>query len=1043
MRSIGGYTLLTRLGSGHLGDVFYAQHPDATDASDPLAIKVVRPDLVEDLKFSRLLLAEAPAAIAFAHPAAADVRAIDRDRNDAFVAMAYTAGQPLSLLIQRARVENDKVDHRLIAWIGSELASALAAAHEIPWFAGAPAMMAHGALAPRGVLLAYDGRVKLLGLGLGRCRATVPMTLARLPYAAPEVLKGGDPTPRADIFSLGTLLYEAFSGRNIFRRANEEQTKAAVIDGNVPPLNSTNLDVDPSIGDLIAQMMAPRIDARPASMVEVRTALAAAAGSGGHVDALALRLKKAFREEREASERMIEAAHRAQASAPPKPRVQSGIGPIAQPLAEDEDDDFDIAEGTPVAEEDDTPAEQVALNRDDTPVVSGPPPILEDAPPIPGSPAIPPPPPPRSASGPRIGSARPTPRIGTLETPVIMTPPPSDPDMQVQVKMPATGPDTFGPTEDIAPEHTTQDPALRERVARYRVEAVIARSATVVTFLAKDPNVGRSVVVKAMDPSFSSDARLTRAEWVRLFKREARVAGRLAHPNLPAVLDAGRDRDVYFVVYEHIAGESLAKAIQREALISQRRVREIVVAVAEALAHMHEMGVVHCDVRPSNVMLEEGGRVRLVDLSMASVIGEPPHPLLASNAMALSPEYLDGHGYTASSDQFALGMLVYQMLVGSRPFKGVDDAQLVAAIRSVDPTPPEQVESYVNPILSEMCMRMLEKDPTRRYENCGAIASRLSGSQIPRTQSDISLPEASTTDRNVAVAARVSVESIASAFVAVCERVSTLTTQPFADGAAEPAEAARAVARRLGTDETTETLAVLAASLSDLSNRLLVSVGSEEMAPLRPPELAPVFDAMHQLEMATEPDESRPLAAEIAYVVGAYYGATRPRGIRTRVSPRRAVLALKDVAEPRVRPGLVEAFVEFLRETISALDLSPAAADAPRVLVAGSVSSDALLHALEFDGYVVEEATDGHEAWEKLRHHGYRGAVVDAGLPGRDGVSLVKLCRAHPDTAEVRFVLVGNGSEMDNLDPDPTVRLAAADIAVDDLRMAVKRLLEA
>ncbi len=1027
MRTIGRYALLSRLGSGHLGDVFHAHEGEEADGAERLAVKVFRADLVEDLKFSRQLLAGAPVAKAFEHPNAVRVYEIDREGTEAYLAMPLLEGQPLSLLVQRARVDGQRIHHPLIAWIGAQIASALHAAHQLPWFAGANAMKIHGALSPRSVFLTYDGRVKLLGLAIGRARHAVDLTLARLPYAAPELVKGdAEPTPRSDMFSFGALLYEAFSTRNIFRRANEEDTRAAITNGNVPPLNSTNLDVDASIGDLIAEMMAPRIDARPDSLQVVADALETAAGNAtSFPESLSLLMQTTFREERDAAARMLSAATRAQSTArAARPRVQSGIARLAgaevTPVDVDLDDDIPIAEATPVPERAPTPPRRAEPQMGRA--------VGE-----------------WSTDVPRASEPEPEPALDTAITIDERMPPeiaavvaakqglPAMPARAAEVppaQDPGERPSTSGPL-DVAEDFDLSD---RKRVARYRVKEVIARSATAVTFYAKDPNVGRYVVVKAFDPDHATDARLPRSEWVRLFKREARLAALVSHANLPTLFDAGRDESVYFVTYEVAQGETLAQLLRTSAMMSQSQVRRVVVAVAEALAHLHARGIVHCDVRPSNVLVAPDGRVRLLDLSMAAGVEDAPHPLLASNAMALSPEYLDGHGYGPSSDQFALGMLLYQMLVGTRPFKGLDDDELVRAIRSHDPAAPEDVEPHVNPILSQLCMKMLAKDPAERFASCADIVEALSGSKVPRPDSTRPTVSAEATDRDRAVAARISVESITSAYVAMCERIATMTTQPFqAPGETDtPAEAARAVARRLKTDEPTEVLAMMAASLRDLADRLRLDLREEGLADVFPAELSPVLRALAQMATGEDVPGTLPIASEIAHVVEVYFAATRPRGDRERTSPRRAVLSLRDTVSPFVRSDVVAAFVEHLRETISALDLSPARADAKKVL---------LVHALEFDGFVVEEATDGHVAWEKLRHRGYVGAVLDAALPGRDGASLIRLCRAHPDTAHMRFVLVGGGETADLLSPDPSVELLADAIAVDELRLAVSRLL--
>ncbi|MEO1334901.1 MAG: serine/threonine-protein kinase, partial [Myxococcota bacterium] len=325
MRRVGGYSLSTRLASGSLGDVFLAR-PVHDRAAEESAVKLIRTEFMADLRFARLFMAERPTAEGFRHPNAVSIRKIERINNDAAVEMELLAGQPLGAVAQRSRIEHDPLPHRLAAWIGAKVASALIEAHQTPWFSGSPAPMVHGALAPRSVFLTYSGQVYLLGLGLGRARHVVPPSSSRLPYLAPEIIQGRDLTTRTDVYGLAVVLYEAFTGRSLFRRASPEATRAAVLQANVPRLNARNLDIDPDIGDLLADMMAPRPAARPEDLVAAQEALLAAAGSddAGFQRSLATIMRARFREEQEAFQRQIAVANRQ-----PGSQVISGIGPVA------------------------------------------------------------------------------------------------------------------------------------------------------------------------------------------------------------------------------------------------------------------------------------------------------------------------------------------------------------------------------------------------------------------------------------------------------------------------------------------------------------------------------------------------------------------------------------------------------------------------------------------------------------------------------------------------------------------------------------------
>ena len=331
MRRVGGYTLSTRLASGALGDVFLGR-PNHAQIAPEIAVKVIRPELMSDLRFARLLMAERPSAEGFQHPSSVDIKQITRVNDDAIVVMELLAGQPFGALVQRVRIDKGTLSHRCIAWIGAQIASVLVKAHRTPWFSGAAAPVVHGALAPRSVFVTYDGQVRLLGLGLGRARNVAPPSSTRLPFLAPEILQGRDLTARADVYGLAVLLYEAFTGRSLFRRSTAEATKAAVQQANVPRLNARNLDVNPDIGDLLAEMMAPRPAARPGDLELVHDALRSAADGTDESfqRSLAALMQAGFREEQEAFQRQLAVANRR-----PGSQVVSGVGPVARDRSSD------------------------------------------------------------------------------------------------------------------------------------------------------------------------------------------------------------------------------------------------------------------------------------------------------------------------------------------------------------------------------------------------------------------------------------------------------------------------------------------------------------------------------------------------------------------------------------------------------------------------------------------------------------------------------------------------------------------------------------
>ncbi len=318
MHGLGRYVLSTRLSSGALGDLFVAR--DRAKDGPPCLLKRVHDTVASGPHVTRLLHTEAPAGIAFAHASAVRFIEFGRATDTQFLVFEMVRGQPLSDVLRRTRVDGEPLGQRMIAWIGAEVARVLGAAHGQSWFEGAASPMVHGAVSPRGIIVGYDGKIQLTGLGYGRARSRVEPAMGRMAFAAPEVLNGRDIAVRTDVYGLGITLHYAFAGRSVYRRRDLEATRAAVLAGNAPPLPPRSLHT-PQVGELLQQMMAPRVDARPASMAAVQALLTGAAGDAADFQSqLGARVASLFADEREAQDRRLDVAVRPNS----KPRFISG-----------------------------------------------------------------------------------------------------------------------------------------------------------------------------------------------------------------------------------------------------------------------------------------------------------------------------------------------------------------------------------------------------------------------------------------------------------------------------------------------------------------------------------------------------------------------------------------------------------------------------------------------------------------------------------------------------------------------------------------------
>lgn len=322
MRSVGDFNLSTRLSAGDLGDVFLAL-PEGGGA--PVALTLVHARLMEDLGFARALTTEAPAAIALEHPAVVQTLHLERGLPETFFVREFVQGQPFGQLLRRARQAEAPLPQPLICWIGAQLAEALDVVHARDWFAEAGQPMVHGALSPRSLMLGYDGRVCLLGVGVGRAKQRVEVSSRRLPYLAPELLLGKSISVETDAYGLGLLLYEAITGRSLFRRGSADETRAAIREAAAPPLSARQLSVDPALSDWVARLMAPRRHARPSDLAEVSAYLRSLAPeSDGHYrELLAGLVSTHFEEERTRLERRLAPAESPPPPAPPETAVEN------------------------------------------------------------------------------------------------------------------------------------------------------------------------------------------------------------------------------------------------------------------------------------------------------------------------------------------------------------------------------------------------------------------------------------------------------------------------------------------------------------------------------------------------------------------------------------------------------------------------------------------------------------------------------------------------------------------------------------------------
>jgi serine/threonine-protein kinase len=245
---------------------------------------------------------------------------------------------------------------------------------------------------------------------------------------------------------------------------------------------------------------------------------------------------------------------------------------------------------------------------------------------------------------------------------------------------------------------------------------------------ARDERLDRSVAIKVLKDDLAHDPR-----FVERFRREARSAGALSHPNVAEVYDYGQEGDRHFIVMELVEGRDLSRVLREEGPLAPERAAAIGAAVARALEHAHAAGVVHRDVKPANVMVTPGDRVKVTDFGIARATGESTLTATGSvmgTAQYISPEQAAGEPVTARSDIYSLGIVLFEMLTGSVPFTG--DSALAVAMKHVNervPT-PSSLNRNVPAALDTVTLTATEREPHERYSDAGALGAALEATAI-------------------------------------------------------------------------------------------------------------------------------------------------------------------------------------------------------------------------------------------------------------------------------------------------------------------------
>jgi tRNA A-37 threonylcarbamoyl transferase component Bud32 len=269
-------------------------------------------------------------------------------------------------------------------------------------------------------------------------------------------------------------------------------------------------------------------------------------------------------------------------------------------------------------------------------------------------------------------------------------------------------------------ETTVREPTLR--IGKYAVTDTLGKGASGTVYRALDTFSGQEVALKVIDERFFVGTGIDESTRQQ-FMNEASLAGQLQHPHICAILEASIEERSGYIALEYVPGGTLASAIKSGTLPRVEEVIEIAFKCCGALDYAHRLGIIHRDIKPANLMIAEGTQVKIVDFGAAQLtntqltqikdVGTPSY---------MSPEQVRGDSLTFQSDMFSLGVVIYELLTGQRPFPGESATEVMFKIVEMAPPAPNELRSDLPREMDGIVMRMLQKRPEQRYASWADLA---------------------------------------------------------------------------------------------------------------------------------------------------------------------------------------------------------------------------------------------------------------------------------------------------------------------------------
>ncbi len=255
---------------------------------------------------------------------------------------------------------------------------------------------------------------------------------------------------------------------------------------------------------------------------------------------------------------------------------------------------------------------------------------------------------------------------------------------------------------------------------RYRIEERLGSGGMAEVFRASDLMLERTVALKVLRSDFSRET-----SFRERFRQEAKAAANLSHPNIVTVHDFGLDDDHLFIVMEYVPGTDLKTTIGRRGRFDVEDAIHIVVQAAAGIGYAHRAGLVHCDVKPHNIIVTPDRRVKVTDFgiarALASIHPDEQADFVWGSPQYFSPEQASGQAPSPASDVYSLGVVLYEMLTGQLPFDSEDTAELARSHRQEMPAYPRDLNPAIPPSLEKIILKVLAKEPAGRYRTADQL----------------------------------------------------------------------------------------------------------------------------------------------------------------------------------------------------------------------------------------------------------------------------------------------------------------------------------